>query len=58
MNNEANIGMVNFRAHDTGKPNNAKAEVQIPKPVVLEAHIRFGFSLYGYFVGKSSILGR
>ncbi|GJZ75993.1 zinc knuckle CX2CX4HX4C containing protein, partial [Tanacetum coccineum] len=52
VNNEAKIGKENFQALDTGKPNNAKAEVQIPKPSVLEAHARFGFSLYGYFVGK------
>ncbi|GKA14239.1 hypothetical protein Tco_0693885 [Tanacetum coccineum] len=52
VNNEAKIGEVNFRALDTGKPNNAKDEVHIPKPYVLEAHARFGFSLYGYFVCK------
>ncbi|GJR32996.1 reverse transcriptase domain-containing protein [Tanacetum coccineum] len=50
--NEANISKVNFRVLDMGKPNNAKAEVQIPKPSILEPHARFGFSLYGYFVGK------
>ena len=52
MNNEANNSKVNFRFIDTSKPTNAKAEVQIPKPTILEVHARFGFSLYGYFVGK------
>lgn len=51
VNNEAN-GKVNFRAFDTGKPTNAKAEVQITKASVLEVHLRFRFNLYGYFVGK------
>nr|GEY76160.1 hypothetical protein [Tanacetum cinerariifolium] len=44
VNNEAKIGKVNFQALDMGKPSNAKDEVNIPKPYVLEAHARFGFS--------------
>ncbi|GJV57907.1 ATPase, F1/V1/A1 complex, alpha/beta subunit [Tanacetum coccineum] len=34
------------------KPINAKAEFKIPKASILDVHLRFGFSLYGYFVGK------
>ncbi|GJS26093.1 hypothetical protein Tco_0486713 [Tanacetum coccineum] len=33
------------------KPSNEKAEVQIPLSSVLEVHLRFDFSLYGYFIG-------
>ncbi|GKC28329.1 hypothetical protein Tco_1035623, partial [Tanacetum coccineum] len=34
------------------KPINAKAEFKIPRASILDVHSRFGFSLYGYFVGK------
>ncbi|GKC97824.1 hypothetical protein Tco_1168099 [Tanacetum coccineum] len=43
---------VNFRSLDSDKHINAKAEVKIPKASILDVHSRFGFSLYGYFVGK------
>ncbi|GJX71051.1 reverse transcriptase domain-containing protein [Tanacetum coccineum] len=47
-----NTDKENFQALDTGKPNNAKAEIQIQKSSVLEAHAIFGFILYVYFGGK------
>ncbi|GJT54012.1 probable indole-3-pyruvate monooxygenase YUCCA10, partial [Tanacetum coccineum] len=43
---------VNFRSLDSDKPINAKAEVKIPNASILDVHSRFGFSLYGYFMGK------
>ncbi|GJV41464.1 ATPase, F1/V1/A1 complex, alpha/beta subunit [Tanacetum coccineum] len=43
---------VNFRSLNSDKPINAKAEVKIPKAFILDVHSKFGFSLYGYFVGK------
>ncbi|GKC74243.1 zinc knuckle CX2CX4HX4C containing protein [Tanacetum coccineum] len=43
---------VNFRSLDSDKPINATTEVKIPKASILDVHSRFGFSLYGYFVGK------
>ncbi|PWA64963.1 reverse transcriptase domain-containing protein [Artemisia annua] len=52
VNNEANNDKVKFRALDTDKPINANAEVKIPKAFVLDVHLRFSFSLCGYFVGK------
>ncbi|GJV55584.1 reverse transcriptase domain-containing protein [Tanacetum coccineum] len=39
------------RSLDSDKLINAKAEVKIPKASILDVHSRFGFSLYGYFVG-------
>ncbi|GJW26964.1 putative reverse transcriptase domain-containing protein [Tanacetum coccineum] len=50
--NEAITSKVNFRSFELDKPINAKAEVKIPKASILDVHSRFGFSLYGYFVGK------
>ncbi|GJX14846.1 hypothetical protein Tco_0206604 [Tanacetum coccineum] len=50
--NEAVTNKVNFRSLDSDKPINAKAEVKIPKASILDVHSRFGFSLYGYFMGK------
>ncbi|GKA79383.1 ATPase, F1/V1/A1 complex, alpha/beta subunit, partial [Tanacetum coccineum] len=50
--NEAVTSKVNFRSLDSDKPINAKTEVKIPKASILDVHLRFGFSLYGYFVGK------
>ncbi|GJZ37568.1 hypothetical protein Tco_0583759 [Tanacetum coccineum] len=47
-----NTDKENFQALNTGKPNNAKAKVQIQKSSILEAHAIFGFSLYVYFGGK------
>ncbi|GKD56896.1 putative ribonuclease H-like domain-containing protein, partial [Tanacetum coccineum] len=44
--NEVVTNKVNFRSLD------AKAEVKIPKASILDVYSRFGFSLYGYFVGK------
>ncbi|GKE27038.1 putative ribonuclease H-like domain-containing protein [Tanacetum coccineum] len=50
--NEAASSKVNFRSLDSDKPINAKAKVKIPKASILDFHSRYGFSLYGYFVGK------
>nr|GEV81988.1 putative ribonuclease H-like domain-containing protein [Tanacetum cinerariifolium] len=50
--NEAGTSKVNFRSLDSDKPINAKAKVKIPKASILDIHLIFGFSLYGYFVGK------
>ncbi|GKC36835.1 probable indole-3-pyruvate monooxygenase YUCCA10 [Tanacetum coccineum] len=50
--NEAVTSKVNFRSLDSGKTINATAEVKIPKASILDVHSIFGFSLYGYFVGK------
>ncbi|GKD47217.1 hypothetical protein Tco_1271862 [Tanacetum coccineum] len=50
--NEAVTNKVNFRSLDSDKPINAKAEVKISKASILDVHSRFGFSLYGYFMGK------
>ncbi|GJT43502.1 reverse transcriptase domain-containing protein [Tanacetum coccineum] len=47
--NEAVTNNVKFRSLDSDKPNNAKAEVKIPKASILDVHSRFRFSLYGYF---------
>jgi hypothetical protein len=49
---EVTTNKINFRALDTDKPTNAKAEVKIPLASVLKVHSRFGFSMYRYFVGK------
>nr|GFA01167.1 hypothetical protein [Tanacetum cinerariifolium] len=50
--NEAGSRKVNFQSFEIGKLTNEKAEVKIPLSSILEVHSRFGFSLYGYFVGK------
>ncbi|GJT57237.1 hypothetical protein Tco_0992291 [Tanacetum coccineum] len=50
--NEAGSPHVNFCSLETSKLTNDKAEVQIPFSLILEVHLRFGFNLCGYFVGK------
>ncbi|GKG10702.1 hypothetical protein Tco_0342102, partial [Tanacetum coccineum] len=50
--NEVVTSKVNFRYLDSDKAINAKAKVKIPKTSILDIHSIFGFSLYGYFVGK------
>ncbi|GJY55545.1 reverse transcriptase domain-containing protein [Tanacetum coccineum] len=50
--NEVVTCKVNFRSLDSDKPINAKADVKISTASILDVHLRFGFSLYGYFMGK------
>ncbi|GKA38562.1 hypothetical protein Tco_0731113 [Tanacetum coccineum] len=50
--NEAVTSKINFRSLESDKPINAKAEVKILETSIFDAHSRFGFSLYGYFIGK------
>ncbi|GKC19228.1 probable indole-3-pyruvate monooxygenase YUCCA10, partial [Tanacetum coccineum] len=50
--NEAVTSKVNFRYLDSGKSINATADVKISKASILDVHSIFGFSLYGYFLGK------
>ncbi|GKB55881.1 reverse transcriptase domain-containing protein [Tanacetum coccineum] len=50
--NKAATSKVNFRSLNSDKLINAKAEVKIPKASILDGHLRFGFSIYGYYMGK------
>ncbi|GJZ92923.1 hypothetical protein Tco_0664988 [Tanacetum coccineum] len=50
--NKATTSKVNFRSLDSDKLINAKAEVKILKASILDVHLRFGFSSYGYYMGK------
>ncbi|GKG12687.1 hypothetical protein Tco_0346924, partial [Tanacetum coccineum] len=50
--NEAATSKINFISLDSDKPINTKADVKIPNAFILDVHLRFGFSIYGYFVGK------
>nr|GEY02625.1 reverse transcriptase domain-containing protein [Tanacetum cinerariifolium] len=49
--NEADTYTLNFRSLNSDKPINTNAKVKIPKASILDVHSKFGFSLYGYFVG-------
>ncbi|GJS92902.1 hypothetical protein Tco_0799870 [Tanacetum coccineum] len=50
--NRATTCKVTFRSLDSDKPINTKAEIKIPKASILDVHLRYSFSLYGYFMGK------
>ncbi|GJZ62226.1 hypothetical protein Tco_0618363 [Tanacetum coccineum] len=52
VNNNGGSRKVKFRSFETGKHTNDMAKVQISLSSVLEVYSRFGFSLYGYFMGK------